>query len=80
MSERVLVDWDGRPAVLFSVARGEAMALLERGAEWVSVDADDVFSTGRVVSDETALRARFASTFGGFTVPLTFRPDFQKPA
>ncbi len=68
----VFANWDGRPAVLFSVGSGEALALLEKGGDWAPVDALDVDATAAVVGSEDELKGLFASTFGAFDLPKSF--------
>ena len=64
------VDWDGRPAILFSAAKGDAVAILEPGGSWTAVDAMDVADSGKVVASEDALKLKFESVFGSFEVPI----------
>ena len=75
MTSPVFTDWDGRPAVLFSDSRGEALALLKPGGDWVPVDALDVFHTARVLDSAEALKSWFASGFGDFDIPTSFAND-----
>ena len=73
MSDRILVDWDGRPAISFSVT--EALAILTPGGSWTAVDGPDVFNTGRVIPDEKAFMSRFERTFGDFSIPSRFQNE-----
>lgn len=69
----VFCDWDSRPAVAFSST--EALALLEPGGPWVSVDALDVAWAGAVLGSAEALSERFQKTFGPLDVPAAFSKD-----
>ena len=73
MSDRILVDWDGRPAISFSVT--EALAILTPGGSWTAVDGPDVFNTGRVIPDENAFISLFERNFGSFPIPATFKNE-----
>ena len=57
----IFVNWDGRPAI--STSPSEAVAILEPGGAWTSVDGLDVFETGRVIPDETAFMSAFCALF-----------------
>lgn len=69
----VFCDWDSRPAVAFSST--EALALLEPGGPWVSVDALNVAWAGAVLGSAEALSERFQKTFGPLDVPAAFSKD-----
>lgn len=69
----MLVDWDGRPAI--SISPSEAVAILAPGGPWTPVDAADVWSTGRVIADETAFKSAFEGTFGAISMPINARND-----
>src|ERR1700682_3393381 len=68
------VDWDHRPAVLVG---DKAFAVLRPGGPWVSVDRDDVWYTGGVMT-EAAGRKRFVGEFGRLDV-LQWRPGQDNP-
>ncbi len=63
------VDWDDRPAVLFSDTspRG-ALAKLSRSSGWEPVKFADVFSEGSLMS-EARWRAAFEPSFGPLDPP-----------
>ena len=63
----IFVNWDGRPAI--STSPTEAVAILEPGGAWTSVDGPDVFETGRVIPDEAAFMSAFEATFGKLSMP-----------
>lgn len=79
--ERVLTDWDNRPAVLFRDPDPKlALALLEPGGDWVEVDLGDVSSTARVIPDEAAFRSRFPRMIGDAPLPTMPAKDGSSAA
>jgi hypothetical protein len=66
VSPMKFVDWDHRPAVLVG---DTAFAVLRPGGPWASVDRDDVWYTGGVMS-EAAWRERFQGYFGPLDLSL----------
>lgn len=71
MKTPILTNWDGRPAVLFSAADNQALAMLKPDSDWVPVDALDVFDSAHVVNSEADFKSLFKH-FGEFSVPKTF--------
>jgi hypothetical protein len=69
--KKTLVNWDGRPAVLFTDPEYKAVAMLEPNGTWTEVDAGDVFDSGSVIASEEIFKARFQPQFGDFKVPAT---------
>lgn len=67
---KTLVNWDGRPAVLFREPEYKAVAILEPKGDWVEVDAGDVLETGAVISSDEKFKARFQFQFGQFDIPM----------
>ena len=50
IDEMILVDWQGKPAVVFSGSTG--YAILKPYDDWEEVDSSEVLSTGKVIPDE----------------------------
>jgi hypothetical protein len=71
MKKPILTNWDGRPAVLFSTADNQALALLKPDSDWVQVDALDVADSAGVVNSEADFKSMFEH-FGQFSVPKSF--------
>lgn len=69
----IFVNWDGRPAI--SISPLEAVAIVRPGGDWISVDAEDVFNTGGVISTEDDFRAKFEGSFGKFSLPNNSTKD-----
>ena len=68
MAKLILTSWDGRPAVINSSGT-KAVAIHRPGSDWVSVDALDVFNSGKVVSDPEVFMRKFSKRFGSFKIP-----------
>lgn len=76
-------DWDRRPAVLFTKDDGvpmSALAMLEPGADWVPVDASDVWSSAGTFADEASFAASFKRRFGTLAIPPAPNSSAVKPS
>ena len=60
--DMILVDWQGKPAVVFSGSH--AYAIVKPEGDWIEVDGTGVLNTGKIISDAETFDQMFKEQYG----------------